>query len=319
MKTLRELEINLSSDEGENACEAGGRGRLKDAILRLTAAGVPDPKWDAEELLEWAGGLDRSHLPLWDGFLEEDVWRRFEQGLALREQRIPLQQITGRTWFMGLPFQVTDQVLCPRSDTETLVERAISLLKDVPKPRVLDLCCGSGCIGLSLAHFLPEAQVVLSDISPEALALAKQNAALNGLTERTSFALGDMLEARLEESEDSIKDLSFDLICCNPPYIPAAEIEELMPEVRDHEPRLALDGGADGLDFYHRLATLCPPPDAGEGACAAGGRGRLTSHLLLEIGCEQAAAVTEIFKAAGYRNICVHRDLAGLDRVVEVS
>ena len=281
---------------------------LSSAIRRLAAAGVPDPQWDAQELLEWAGGPDRSHLPLWDGSLSEDIIQRFEEGLSQREQRIPLQQITGRTWFMGLTFQVTDQVLCPRPDTEILVERGIALMKDKPQPLILDLCCGSGCIGISLAHYLPKARLVLSDISPEALELARNNAALNKVLGQVSFARGDMLEARLEDADKPICDLDFDLICCNPPYIPAGEINALMPEVRDHEPRIALDGGKDGLDFYRILAA-----DLG------GGRPMAAPTMLLEIGCEQGAAVTEIFRAAGYRNILVYQDLAGLDRVVEIS
>ena len=281
---------------------------LSSAIRRLAAAGVPDPAWDARELLEWAGGPDRSHLPLWDGSLSEDILQRFEEGLSRREQRIPLQQITGRTWFMGLPFQVTDQVLCPRPDTEILVERAMALLKVKPRPRILDLCCGSGCIGISLAHYLHEARLVLSDISPEALELARNNVALNKVLGQVSFARGDMLEARLEERDKALRELDFDLICCNPPYIPAGEIDALMPEVRDHEPRIALDGGKDGLDFYRVLAA-----DLG------GGLPMAAPTMLLEIGCEQGAAVTEIFMAAGYRSILVYQDLAGLDRVVEIS
>ena len=302
---------------------------LSQAITRLTAAGVPAPKWDAEELLEWAGGPDRSHLPLWDGMPEEAVLQRFEEGVSRREQRIPLQQIIGRTWFMGLPFQVSDQVLCPRPDTEILVERAMALLKDKPRPRILDLCCGSGCIGISLAHYLHKARLVLSDISPAALSLARNNAALNKVQDRVSFARGDLLEARLEETDRAVKELAFDLICCNPPYIPAGEIDVLMPEVRDHEPRIALDGGKDGLDFYRLLAESVilrrALPDEGSHPeqSAMGFFGfqpqNDTVPLLLEIGCEQGAAVTEIFRTAGYQNILVYQDLAGLDRVVEIS
>ena len=284
---------------------------LRQAERRLTAAGVPDADWDAKELLEWAGGPGRSRLPLMsDEPLAEESARRFEDGLRLREKRIPLQQITGRTWFMGLPFAVTDQVLCPRPDTEVLVELAIARAKDVPRPRILDLCCGSGCIGISLAHYLPRAEVVLSDISSEALKLAGRNAALNGLRDRISLAAGDLLDAVITDSGAPLG--TFDLICCNPPYIPGDEIGDLMPEVRDHEPRLALDGGPDGLDFYRRLAAeLSPLPRRESGA-----EGR-TAPLLLEIGCEQGAAVKEIFEQAGWRRVRIHPDLAGLDRVAE--
>ena len=149
---------------------------------------------------------------------------------------------------------------------------------------------------------------MLSDISPEALELARNNAALNKVLGQVSFARGDMLEARLEERDKALRELDFDLICCNPPYIPAREIDALMPEVRDHEPRIALDGGKDGLDFYRILAA-----DLG------GGRPMAAPTMLLEIGCEQEETVREIFDTAGWKNITIHQDLAGLDRVVEIS
>jgi len=283
---------------------------LQTAIQTLRSAGVPDPEWDGAELLEWAGGPDRAHLPLWDGRLSEEAQARFQEGVRLRAARIPLQQIIGRCWFMGLPFKINREVLCPRPDTEILCERALKILKDREgRPSVLDLCCGSGCIGLSLAKLHPEARVILSDISPGALALARENAALNGVEERCEFVQGDMLAPFTETS--------FDLIVCNPPYIPSGEIEELMPEVRDHEPRLALDGGADGLEFYRRLASPCPPPDEGEGA-AKRREGATCPHLLLEIGCEQGEAVKALFLKAGWKKVLVHKDYAGLDRVVEV-
>ena len=235
---------------------------------------------------------------------------RFEEGLIRRERREPLQQIVGQTWFMGLPFRVSDRVLCPRPDTENLVELALRRVEKTEAPRILDLCCGSGCIGISLAHFLPRANVVLSDISEEALALARENAALNGVRERISFACGDLLEASLTETGGPLG--RFDIICCNPPYIPGAEIGGLMPEVRDHEPRLALDGGEDGLDFYRRLTA-----DLGRCCGKAAPEDAPAPLLFLEIGCEQGPAVREIFENTGRYRVLVHPDLAGLDRVAE--
>lgn len=292
---------------------------LTQAVRRLEEAGVPDASWDAKELLEWAGGPDRSRLPLaGDEILPDEAAVRFREGLGRRERREPLQQIVGQTWFMGLPFRVNDRVLCPRPDTENLVELALRQAEQTEAPRILDLCCGSGCIGISLAHFLPRASVMLSDISEEALALARENAALNGVRERVSFACGDLLEASLTETGGPLG--RFDIICCNPPYIPGAEIGGLMPEVRDHEPRLALDGGEDGLDFYRRLAADLSGRDgktapAANAADTAPGDAALPI-LFLEIGCEQGPAVRRIFEQAGWRRVSVRPDLAGLDRVV---
>ena len=275
-----------------------------EAIGRLQAAGVDDARWDAAELLSWAGGPDRAHLPLLrEAALPEKVAVRFEEAVARRAQRIPLQQIIGTAWFMGLPFSVSEAVLCPRQDTELLAERALKILRETqnPAPRVLDLCCGSGCIGISLARLHPGTQAVLSDLSGEALAVAKKNAERNNVPGQLQFARGDLLEARLEDG--SPLSGPFDLICCNPPYVPSGEIGRLMPEVRDHEPALALDGGADGLDFYRRLAKELSA---------------LASPLLLEIGCEQGEAVRHIFESALPCTVTVLKDLAGLDRVAEI-
>ena len=332
---------------GEVPAEGRQRGTtvqevLSAAILRLSAAGVPDAKWDAQELLAWAGGPDSTHLPLLrEAVLSENVAARFEEGICRRENRVPLQQIIGTAWFMGLAFSVNEDVLCPRSDTEVLAELALKRMEELGlvAPRILDLCCGSGCIGISLARFLPDAQIFLSDISPKALSLAKKNAERNAVTDQVSFAQGDLFEAKTADGmtlRETMNEQPFDLICCNPPYIPSGEISGLMPEVRDHEPALALDGGADGLDFYRRLADswrlLASPRERGEVAdslanarfktceasCFADGGGRLASTFLLEIGCEQASAVKEIFEAASASRVLIHKDLAGLDRVAEI-
>ena len=302
------------------------REALDSAVRRLAAAGVPDAKWDAQELLAWAGGPDRTHLPLMrEAVLSEKAAARFEEGIRFRERRIPLQQIIGTAWFMGLTFSVSEDVLCPRADTEVLAELALKRMeeKKLTAPRILDLCCGSGCIGITLARFLPGAGVVLSDISQKALALAKNNAVRNAVEAQVSFALGDLLEAKTEDGttlREQALEHPFDLICCNPPYIPSEEINGLMPEVRDHEPALALDGGADGLEFYRRLAETssataspCLLPLKGKtGEC-------LAPTFLLEIGCEQGKAVKEIFESAGAVRVIIHKDLAGLDRVAEVN
>ncbi|MBO4872237.1 MAG: hypothetical protein J5496_02350, partial [Lachnospiraceae bacterium] len=154
--------------------------------------------------------------------------------------------------------------------------------------------------------------------------LAKKNAERNAVSDQITFAQGDLFEAKTLDRislREAIKQQTFDLICCNPPYIPSEEIDSLMPEVRGHEPRLALDGGADGLDFYRRLAQDLASPRERGGRClpTAGGRGRLAPILLLEIGCEQGKTVGEIFESAGAARVTIHRDLAGLDRVAEIE
>lgn len=269
---------------------------LKEAVSRLELAGVPDAAWDAAELMEWAGGPARSEWPLWEGELSGEVKSRFEEGVRLREQRVPLQHIIGKTCFMGLPFIVNEKVLCPRPDTELLAELVIDYVnkKHPEKAEILDLCCGSGCLGVSLAHFLPNANVTLSDISEEALKVCRMNAEANGLLSRCRIKKGDMFEALSGR---------FDLIVCNPPYIPETEIADLMPEVRDHEPKEALSGGGDGLDFYRILAEKAPA---------------FSEVLFLEIGCEQAEAVKEIFSEAGWRTGKIYQDLAGLDRAAVI-
>ena len=288
---------------------------MERAVRRLEAAGVTDARWDAEELLEWAGGPDRTHFPLLrDAALSEKAAVRLEEGLRLREKRVPLQQITGTAWFMGLPFYVNEKVLCPRQDTERLTERALEILRESgnPAPRVLDLCCGSGCIGISLARLMPGIRAVLSDLSEEALQTARANAERNGVSAQLRFARGDLLDARTEDGLPLPE--RFDLICCNPPYIPSGEISSLMPEVREHEPRLALDGGTDGLDLYRRLAASWIRDGSGKKA----EKKATAPVLLLEIGCEQGEAVRTIFETGLPCTVTVLRDLAGLDRVAEV-
>ena len=209
---------------------------------------------------------------------------RLEELVSRRKSGEPLQYILGKWEFMGLPFYTRHCALIPRQDTETLCEEALS----IGGKTLLDLCCGTGCIGVSLAK-LGGFEVTFGDISPDCLALARENAALNGVA--GSFVLTDMF--------GNISD-SFDLICVNPPYIPTSELASLQAEVK-REPRLALDGGADGLDFYRRIsrdyaAHLSP-----------GGT------LLMEVGAGQAEDVAEMFPKAE-----IIKDICGIKRVVAV-
>ncbi len=217
-----------------------------------------------------------------------------EQYLKLTKQRcthIPLQYLTGEQEFMGIPFKVTPDVLIPRQDTEVLVEEALKYLK--PGQKVLDMCTGSGCIAISLKSFVPEAEVTAVDISEGALLVAKENSKKNELP--VDFIQSDLF--------CQVSD-KYDMIVSNPPYIPSAVISTLMPEVREHEPMQALDGTEDGLYFYEKI-TLDSVLFLKEGGM-----------LLYEIGHDQGQAVSAMMFEAGYEDVRVIKDLAGLDRVV---
>lgn len=264
---------------------------LQWGITQLEKAHVPDASLDAWYLLEDAAGLKRADYFLHqDEVCPEDARNRFMETIGKRADRIPLQHIIGKQEFMGLPFRVNEHVLIPRQDTESLVELAIPAVKDC---RVLDLCTGSGCIGISLAKLGNPKIVCGVDVSPQALKVAEENA--YALQADITFVESDLFENITEK---------YDVIVSNPPYIPPAMIETLMPEVRVYEPRMALDGGTDGLDFYRRIATEAEKVFEEEGV------------IFLEIGCEQGSDVKDIFLKAGYHEVQVHQDLAGKDRIV---
>lgn len=265
---------------------------LRYGQIRLRAAGVLEVESDAWLLMSAVCRIDRNFYYVYGN--EEMIKEQEKEYMALlekRAERIPLQYITGEQDFMGLTFKVNPGVLIPRQDTETLVEEALKAV--TPGMEVLDLCTGSGCIAVSLAKFVPGAKVQGVDISPEALKVSEENARRNGVN--VHFFLSDMF-GQVEGK--------FDMIVSNPPYIPTGEIQGLMPEVKDFEPHLALDGKEDGLWFYRILA--------GEGKKYLKPRGM----LMVEIGCDQGKDVSRIFKDNGYCDIKVRKDLAGLDRVV---
>ena len=250
------------------------------AARRLEAAGSPDPMADAR-LLSWGDSL-RELAP-------EEV-ARLEALLERRLAGEPVQYVLGSAWFMGLEFYVDARVLIPRQDTEALCEAALAFLRGKPSPRVLDLCAGSGAIGLSLAKLYPQAKVTLADVSADACAVMDKN-------RRRLGAEAEIVEGDLFAP---LAGRKFDFIACNPPYIRAGELDSLQAEVQ-REPRLALDGGADGLDVYRRIAATY------KDHLAAGGA------LFLEIGWDEAEAVRALF--GGGR---VLRDLNGRDRVIEI-
>ena len=267
---------------------------IRESILKLEQAGISDAKTDAFLLLETAAGITRSeYLMNPDKLLTGEELKMFEGFLKRRLTHEPCQYIIGETEFYGLPFIVNEHVLIPRQDTEVLLEEASRVIKNGSS--VLDLCTGSGALAVTLKHLHPDSSVTAIDISDEALSVAKKNAKRNKC--EIKFLLSD-LYAKLN------KDEKFDVIVSNPPYVSEAEYETLMPEVKDHEPSLALLAGAEGLDIYKRLIAEAPKYLKSGGA------------LLVEIGCSQAEAVSKLFEENGFGGIRTVKDLAGLDRVV---
>lgn len=265
----------------------------------LKDAGIAEADLDAWYLFEQIFGISRAQYFMCarekasgDGL--ETKMAVYDDALKKRASRIPLQQILGQQEFMGLTFFVNEHVLIPRQDTETLVELVLNEQKD-KNISVLDMCTGSGCIAVSLKKIGGYARVEGADISDEALKVAKRNAA--ALADSVTFRHSDMFSG-FQETEQ------FNVIVSNPPYIPSAVIEELEPEVRDHEPRGALDGTADGLYFYRILAEECAKH------LTPGG------HVYFEIGYDQGTAVKELLDAHGFKDTRVIQDLTGKDRVV---
>ncbi len=261
---------------------------------------LPEPGADTYLLLDKLCGASRSDIHVHgDRELTPEQEESLQAAVGRRLTREPLQQILGETEFMGLSFHVNDQVLCPRQDTEILVEEVMRYLHD--GYRILDLCTGTGCILLSLLHYSNDIHGIGVDLSENALKVAEKNRTDLELEEKSLFLQGDLFSA-LEKAPEDMR--SFEIITSNPPYIPTADIEDLMPEVRDHEPHMALDGEADGLTFYRRII-----PGALSFLCGGG-------MLFLEIGSDQAKAVSELMEKAGYKDVYVLQDLGGHDRVV---
>ena len=271
---------------------------LRKASASLESAGIADAESDAWLMFSHVTGMSRMEYTLdRDKCLSDEEICSLAKMLEKRNQHIPVQQITGEAWFMGYPFFVNENVLVPRMDTEVLVEAVLTRLPAVPvtengKRRVLDMCTGSGCILLSL---LKEEKGLLgtgADISEKALLVARENA--HRLECEAQFIFSDLWE--------NIED-TYEIIVSNPPYIVRNVISTLDTEVKDHEPVLALDGGEDGLDFYRKIVA-----DTHRHLVPGG-------LLAFEIGYDQGQALTALLKKAGYRNIEILKDLAGLDRV----
>ena len=272
------------------------REALLHATAALKAASVPDPRMDSELMLAHVLRLSRMEMLLHSGNnLSKEQEQRFSSLLLSRTQRKPLQYLLGTQVFYGLDFQVDSRVLIPRQETETLCEWGINHLRSLKKPNVkaLDLCTGSGAIAITLKHECPHADVTAADLSMDALAVASSNAKLNQTDIR--FVQGDLWQP--------VEGEVFDLILSNPPYIPTHDCDTLQQEVMQ-EPRMALDGGLDGLDFYRRIAN--------------GALSHLSPAGLIavEVGIGEAQDVAALFTNAGLIDVQIIKDLYGVERIV---
>lgn len=276
------------------------RDQLAAATTALEAAGVASPRVDAEWLLAGLLGVGRVAVRLDPaGAVPELLAERYGDAVRRRARREPLQRILGWEEFRGLRVRLTDAVLVPRPETEALVEWALALLpaRGGRRLRAVDLGTGSGCIACALAAERPDLDVVAIDVSPAAAAVARENAIALGLAARIRVVAADLL--------DGVRDLGADLIVSNPPYLPTGLVPELPPEVRTHDPVVALDGGADGLTLIRRIAAI------------ARRALRASGVLVVETaGGAQATAAAALLRTADFAQVAVRADLAGVDRFV---
>jgi release factor glutamine methyltransferase len=273
-------------------------------VSQLTAAGISshDASVEVRQIILETLGKTPTQLLLHDGSLSAAETRRIDARIARRATREPLAYILGERWFYGMRFLVTPDVLIPRPETELLVEMALAHVQQctTEHPSILDLCTGSGCVGIAILANHPATTAVLTDLSPDAIAIAWQNAELNRVFERCQFIVGD-LDSDIDPAE------TFDVLTANPPYIDPDDIETLDIEVRDWEPELALYAPDAGYALYPRIAALA--------------RTRLRPRGLLAVECghTQAGTIADMFAAAGLTNIKIHPDLAGIPRVVTAN
>lgn len=268
------------------------KGLLADGAKMLAQAGIDEAELDARYILEYITDLNSAQYFIHsEDIIEKDKAEEFFRLIERRSKRIPLSYVIGTRDFFGLTFKVDENVLIPEQETELLVEEVI---KHSEGKSVLDMCTGSGCIAISIALFGKPSKVAASDISEKALEVARENAKSLKAGE-ISFIQGDMFE--------NVTD-KFDIIVSNPPYIETREIDELMPEVRDYIPRLALDGDIDGLKFYRIISK--------EAVKKLNKNGR----IFYEIGYNQSRAVASILLENGFTDVKIMKDYSGLDRIV---
>ncbi|SRR5579883_2534214 len=268
--------------------------QLESAAQRLDAAGIETARLDAEVLMAAACGVSRSEVITGLRLPAPEALERFRRFISRRELREPLPYIVGYREFYSLNLIVSPAVLIPRPETEAIVDAALAVLAKNPKAHVLDLGTGSGCIALAIAANTPRARIMATDVSAAALEVARLNAERLGLSDRVDFQCGDLF--------DAVNRARFDLIVSNPPYV--KETAVLAPEISRFEPQVALYAGADGLEFYRRIAATVPDH------LEPGG------NLIVEVGAGQAGPVAEMLRKSGAVEISIERDLAGISRVV---
>lgn len=269
-----------------------------DLSRELRLANISGSRIEARDLLCFALEIEPERFDVSRGmFIFDKDWDKIRELVARRLSGEPVQHITGRWEFFGLSLEVSRDTLIPRPDTETLAQTGIDFLKNRGRSRLLDLCCGTGCVGIAALKHCDEAQGVFADLSQEALQVTRHNLLRHNLTGR---ALTICLDALAIPEEGLGK---FQLILCNPPYIPTAEIDTLDEEVR-REPRMALDGGPDGFQFYRAVANNYISTLSTDGA------------MMFEVGLGQCTDVMEILKTLQYRQIAAVRDIPGVERVV---
>lgn len=297
-------DVNKNSSSSASSSDASAEPWTVRRILDWTTAhlakhGSDSPRLDAEVLLAFARNCERIRLYTNYEDIVTEAQRATMRSLVQRRSNAePVAYLVGKREFFGLDFYVDQNVLIPRPDTETLVMELVEEAQQLTSPQILDLCTGSGCVAIAAASNCSTASFLATDISEAALSIAQKNAESNDLLAQIRFLKSDCFAQIPAEAQ-------FDLIASNPPYIPDAEIETLDMDVRQHEPRLALAGGADGLVFYRKIIQEAVP------RLKEGGK------LLLEFSPEQEAALRELFTASdSYRNIRVKTDLANRSRVI---
>lgn len=259
---------------------------------KLAQGGSNESEREAKLIISHILGISPATIPFYEGKWQPEHQESLVAMLAQRLKGEPLQYILGETEFMSLPFKVTKNVLIPRPDTECVVEEAITLLKGIDKPQIADICTGSGAIAVSLACYLPHAAIWATDISKDSLQIATENGLINGVGNRIAFKQGNLFEP--------LKQLRFDLVISNPPYIPRGELSKLQKEVQK-EPVMALDGGLDGLEFYRQIIPLTPL------YLKTGG------FLILETGSDQKEAISHLLEK-DFLILKYIQDLAGRQR-----
>ncbi len=259
----------------------------------LTDISDEEKRRDAELWVMAALDISKTQFILGSRPVSPCEYNKIKEGLARLKKGEPLNYLTGKCEFMSLPFYVDKNVLIPRSDTEILVEALIDILPNDKKITILDLCSGSGCIGISLAYYLKNAEVTMIDISENAVEIEKKNALINGVYDRCEFGVMDIME--------EFPEREYDCVVSNPPYIKTDVIETLDKKVKEFEPRIALDGGYDGLDFYRRISEKAKISHNG--------------IICFETGFDQSESVTDILFENGYKDCKIIYDIEKRGRV----